>query len=86
MTVVTEVNNKPTVGGIMRPVNSRRLCEVFTGRLLAVWAVSFALCECSSVQALLVDEAYFAALGHKGFGVTRGRVWPVCMVGGRDNL
>ena len=32
MMVVTEVNNKPTVGGIMRPVNSGRLCEVFTGR------------------------------------------------------
>ena len=38
------------------------------------------------MQALLVDEAYFAALGHKGFGVTRGRVWAVCMVGGRDYL
>ncbi len=72
MTVVTEVNNKPTVGGIMRPVNSRRLCDELTGRLLAVWAVSFALCECASVQALLVNEAYFASLGHKGFGVTLG--------------
>ena len=72
MTVVMEVNNKPTVGGIMRPVNSRRLCEVFTGRLLGFGAVSFALCECSSVQALLVNEAYFATLGHKGFGVTHG--------------
>ena len=86
MTVVTEVNNKPTVGGIMRPVNSRRLCEVFTGRLLVVWCVTNCLCERSSVQALLVNEAYFAAIGHKGFGVTRGRVWAVCMVGGRDNL
>ena len=72
MAVVTEVNNKPTVGGIMRPVNSRRFCEVFTDRLLAVCAVSFALCECASVQALLVNEAYFAALGHKDFGVTHG--------------